>query len=77
MPGMSGYALVELFLRHYPGSPVLYMPGDTNSNLNSGGEVAAGFDYIQKPFTSDALLNKVRSILDSARKESKANVAAA
>jgi signal transduction histidine kinase/CheY-like chemotaxis protein len=65
MPGMSGYALAELFLRHYPGSPVLYMSGYANSNLNSGGEMAAGFDYIQKPFTSDALLSKVRSILDS------------
>ena len=64
MPGMSGAGLAKLVVGLKPGLPVLYMSGFSAGVLSpervSSGELA----FIQKPFTAEALLTKVRATLE-------------
>jgi two-component system, cell cycle sensor histidine kinase and response regulator CckA len=66
MPGMSGAGLAKLVVGLKPGLPVLYMSGFSAGVLSpervSSGELA----FIQKPFTAEALLAKVRATLGDA-----------
>lgn len=64
MPGMSGRELaVTLGLQH-PNLKVLYMSGYTDDAVVHHGVLEEGVNYIQKPFTLDALARKVREVLD-------------
>lgn len=42
---------------------VLYMSGYTDNAIVLQGVLAEGVNYIQKPFTVDALTKKVREVL--------------
>ena len=64
MPGLSGRALAEALARRDPALPVVYMSGYTGDEAVRQGLIAAGADFIAKPFTSDALVRCVRMILD-------------
>jgi two-component system cell cycle sensor histidine kinase/response regulator CckA len=64
MPGMSGRELaVTLGLQH-PTMKILYMSGYTDNAIVHHGVLEEGVNYIQKPFTLDALARKVREVLD-------------
>jgi PAS domain S-box-containing protein len=65
MPEMSGRQLTERFAVIRPRAKILYMSGYTDDAVVRHGVVSAGIDYLQKPFSSDALLRKVRQVLDS------------
>jgi signal transduction histidine kinase/ActR/RegA family two-component response regulator len=67
MPGMNGKALAEHILMQNPHTAVLYMSGYTDQMLTTHAVMNNGFNFIQKPFTAEALLAKVRSTLDAAR----------
>jgi FixJ family two-component response regulator len=43
---------------------VLFMSGYTDEAMGLHGVLAAGTRFIQKPFTADALIRKVREALD-------------
>jgi len=65
MPGMSGRALADQLLRSRPGLKVLYMSGYTYSAVAEHGVLEPGTYLLQKPFTEEGLLQKVREVLDS------------
>ena len=65
MPEMSGRQLTETFASVRPDAKILYMSGYTDDAVVRHGVVSAGIDYLQKPFSSEALLRKVREVLDS------------
>jgi PAS domain S-box-containing protein len=65
MPEMSGRQLTERFAVIRPSAKILYMSGYTDDAIVRHGVVSAGIDYLQKPFSSDALLRKVREVLDA------------
>jgi DNA-binding response OmpR family regulator len=60
MPVMSGR---ELARRVGHRTKVLYMSGYTDDTLAFHGLPQAGADYLQKPFTAEALGAKVRQVL--------------
>jgi PAS domain S-box-containing protein len=64
MPECGGVELAEHFAGVYPGVPVLYMSG-YNDRLWMEGDQPVNF--IQKPFSSPALLARIRELLDARR----------
>ena len=64
MPGMSGRQLVERCWQIRQDFKVLYMSGYTDNAIVQHGVLEEGINYIQKPFTVDALARKVREVLD-------------
>jgi two-component SAPR family response regulator len=64
MPGMIGRELVERLHSLFPKMKVLYMSGYTNSAIVHHGILEEGMNYIQKPFTLEALARRVREVLD-------------
>jgi PAS domain S-box-containing protein len=64
MPGMSGRELAETLALRHRDLKVLYMSGYTDNAIVNHGVLDEGVNYIQKPFTLDALARKVREVLD-------------
>jgi two-component system cell cycle sensor histidine kinase/response regulator CckA len=63
MPGRNGRELAELIVRRRPTTRVLFMSGYSNDAVLLRGVSATGAQFIQKPFTIDALTAKVRDVL--------------
>jgi CheY-like chemotaxis protein len=65
MPRMSGHELVERVKTILPQLRILYMSGYTDDAVIRHGVYGNGSAFLQKPFTPQALLAKVREVLDS------------
>jgi CheY-like chemotaxis protein len=65
LPGISGLAVAKSLLEKRPGLKVLYMSGHPNGVAHRGIQDADA-DFLQKPFTQEALAQKLRSLLDRA-----------
>jgi signal transduction histidine kinase len=65
MPGMSGPDLVRQIAPICPGMHLLYISGYTDEAVLHHGIPQSGVEFLQKPFLPDALLRKVREVLDS------------
>jgi len=65
MSGMSGRELADEITRMRPGTKVLFMSGYTDDALGHHGVLESGTAFVEKPFTIDGLLRKVRGVLDS------------
>jgi len=65
MPKLSGRELAEHITakRHY--TKVIYMSGYTDSAIVNSGILQKEVTFIQKPFTPQALMEKVREVLES------------
>jgi two-component system cell cycle sensor histidine kinase/response regulator CckA len=66
MPGMSGPEVAQAVTSMRPGTEVLYTSGYTDSQIDHHGVLEPGIAFLQKPFSSDDLTRKVRSVLDEA-----------
>jgi PAS domain S-box-containing protein len=64
MPGISGRELADRLAQVRPEVKVLYMSGYTHDLVTQRGILASGCELLQKPFAINALLNKVRDMLD-------------
>jgi two-component system cell cycle sensor histidine kinase/response regulator CckA len=76
MPGFSGFLLAETLARFRPETKVLYASG---YNANSSVPLPAGeqqYAFLDKPFTREDLLSKVRELLDSPTTKAACNGAA-
>jgi PAS domain S-box-containing protein len=65
MPHMSGRELAERLAPLRPEMKVLYMSGYTDDEIIHRGILQLDTSFMQKPFTPDYLLQKVREVLDS------------
>jgi len=65
MPGMSGRLLTERIAAVCPTLPVLYMSGYTDDAIVRHGILEEDLFFLQKPFTRESLLGKVRESLNS------------
>ncbi|MGI8401253.1 MAG: PAS domain S-box protein [Gemmatimonadaceae bacterium] len=64
MPGMNGRGLVERLSGIRPTIKSLYMSGYTDDDIIRRGFIEPSKSFLQKPFTSEALLQTVRKVLD-------------
>jgi CheY-like chemotaxis protein len=65
MPKMSGPQLAQHLTASRPKMKVLYLSGYTDDAVVHHGIIDPDTPFLQKPFTSEALANKVRELLDS------------
>lgn len=63
MPGMNGKELADRVQQLRPGICVLFMSGYVENVIANRGAMGSGMDYIDKPFTSNRLADKVRALL--------------
>ena len=64
MPHMSGREVATQLAQWHPESKVLFMSGYTDHAIvHDGGILDSGTAFLQKPFTADALLRKIREVL--------------
>ncbi|MBI3098597.1 MAG: PAS domain S-box protein [Planctomycetes bacterium] len=64
MPVMGGIELAARALREKPGLRVLYMSGYTDNEVFRSGIFPHGSAFLQKPFTPEGLLKKVREVVE-------------
>jgi DNA-binding NarL/FixJ family response regulator len=63
MPGGSGRLIGDWILRHRPATKVIYMSGYTDEAVVRHGILDPGTLFLQKPFTPEVLVRKVREVL--------------
>ena len=64
---MSGPDLARRVRSSRPEVAVLYMSGYTDDAIVRQGVLEAGVAFIQKPFTPDGLLRRIRDVLNTQR----------
>jgi len=65
MPKASGREVAEHAAQKFPAMKVLYISGYTDDAVVLNGVLAANVAFLQKPFSPDTLVRKVRQVLDS------------
>ncbi|HYL63908.1 MAG TPA: PAS domain S-box protein [Candidatus Methylomirabilis sp.] len=65
MPGMGGKQLAGQFATLYPAAKVLYMSGYSDESTVDSSLLNEQSQFLEKPFTRDILLKKVRQALDA------------
>jgi len=65
MPRVSGTELGTRIAKRYPRIKVLYMSGYTANSMQPGQVNDLGHSFLEKPFTPQALAEKVREVLDT------------
>jgi two-component system cell cycle sensor histidine kinase/response regulator CckA len=63
MPGVGGKALIARLEELRPGIHALYISGYTDNAIVHHGILDSGVAFLQKPFSVDSLLRKVREVL--------------
>jgi two-component system, cell cycle sensor histidine kinase and response regulator CckA len=64
MPEMGGKELAERLRAHRPGLKVLFMSGYTEKAIAASGVMPPNTGFVEKPFTVEQLMRRLREILD-------------
>jgi signal transduction histidine kinase len=74
MPKMNGRELATRLIKDRPEMQVLYVSGYTDGIVRDGthGALEEGLAFLEKPYTRQALLRKIREMLDSRQMQSPA-----
>jgi len=67
MPGLSGSELAQRLARLRPDIKVLYASGYAGDAILQQGVLEEGASFLPKPFTRNALAQKVREVLETKR----------
>jgi two-component system, cell cycle sensor histidine kinase and response regulator CckA len=64
MPDMNGKELFTQLIKEFPTLKVIYMSGYTDNVIVHHGVLDDGVQFIQKPFTTQSLVSKVREVME-------------
>ena len=64
MPGMGGHELVERLRARHPDLRVLFMSGYADKPMPNNGTAGSGTAYLEKPFTVELLMQRLREVLE-------------
>ena len=64
IPRMSGPLLADQLIHLHPKMKVLYISGYTDNAVFHHGILKGGVNYIQKQFTMDGLMKKMKEVLN-------------
>ena len=67
MPGMSGPELAKEVVARHPEARVLFLSGYTDEAVVAHGLATGQTAFLQKPFTHNVLLGKVREVIEAVR----------
>jgi two-component system cell cycle sensor histidine kinase/response regulator CckA len=67
MPGMSGPEIGARLAALRPEARILFMSGYTGAAISHRGVLAPGASLLEKPFTAEGLLRRVREVLSAPR----------
>ena len=65
MPGLGGREMASRLAKHWPQVPVLFTSGYTGLDVVRRGLLEEGREFIQKPLAPEALVRKVREMVDA------------
>jgi CheY-like chemotaxis protein len=65
MPQMGGPALAERILPQRPQMKVIFVSGYADEAIGDPRVLAAGAAFLQKPFSLDTLVRRLREVLDA------------
>jgi CheY-like chemotaxis protein len=68
MPGMSGREVASYLTAKRPDMRVIFMSGYTNDVIAHHGVLDSGISFIEKPFSQETLMRKLREVLDRPEK---------
>jgi PAS domain S-box-containing protein len=68
MPGMGGHELVERLRARRPELPVVFMSGYADKEMTSNGVARKDTAYVEKPFTVELLMQRLREVLQGSGK---------
>jgi CheY-like chemotaxis protein len=64
MPIMDGKMMADRLISDYPDLKILFISGYTDDAITHHGVLEAGVEFLSKPYSSAALISKVRELLD-------------
>ena len=65
MPGMNGRELADRISAARRGIKVIFMSGYTDDVIGHHGVLGDGIDFLEKPFSPETMVNKIREVLDA------------
>ena len=65
MPEMNGKELAVEVEKILPGTRILFTSGYTEDHIVSSGSLDKGINFLQKPYTMQALAKKIREVFGS------------
>jgi PAS domain S-box-containing protein len=77
VPGLGGKRIADILSVILPDIKVLFMSGHTEKYIVEHGVLTPDTAFLEKPFTSEALAQKVREVLDTPAKKNKRGSSAA
>jgi len=66
MPRMNGISLARALAASHPGVPILFISGSSRDIVGIPGSDASPTSFLQKPFTEEAILDEVASLVAAA-----------
>jgi PAS domain S-box-containing protein len=69
LPEMGGRAMIQALGKEGPTPPVVYMSGYTAEAMSAQSVLEPGDQFVEKPFTPESLLARVRDTLQAASRE--------